>query len=102
MYLHGGGNVLTTIITTNFLRACLCLFVPSDLNDEMPPSQQLVAHQQWAIEDDPDHPTWQVVTGMTEGYMPSSDIFGVDNYPIGYIGGKFAVTCKNSTTAWIA
>ena len=53
------------------------------LNDEMKPSAQLRAHQEWAIEGDTDHPTWQVITGMQPAYLGSSDAFGTDQYPIG-------------------
>ena len=41
--------------------ALLCWY----LNDELHASDpRLLTHQQWAIEEDPDHPTWQVVTGV--------------------------------------
>ena len=49
------------------------------LNDEIHSTDpRLRTHQQWAIEGDSDHPTWQVVTGMNPGYVGTSDAFGID------------------------
>jgi hypothetical protein len=48
------------------------------LNDEKKPCTALDAHYSWMITADPDHPTWQVVTGMDNAYLSSSDANGVD------------------------
>jgi len=57
------------------------------LNDELPESfiPRLEAHQRWAEEDDPDHPTWTVLweAHKTSLYRNSFDIIGTDRYPIG-------------------
>ena len=62
--------------------ALLCWY----LNDERKPHPNLHTHQQWVVELDANHPTWQVVTGMQNAYLASSDVNGVDYYPIGYEG----------------
>eukprot|EP01050_Picozoa_sp_SAG11_P037387 SAG11_NODE_14719_length_602_cov_0.998012_1_plen_57_part_01 len=41
----------------------MCVWCHTDINDELTPAYlpQLKAHQQWLIEGDPDHPSWQVL-----------------------------------------
>ena len=57
------------------------------INDELTPAYlpQLKAHQQWLIEGDTDHPSWQVLceNGEFDDYMGTFDILGSDPYPIG-------------------
>ena len=58
------------------------------LNDELPLSflPRLNAHQRWAMEDDPHHPTWVVLChppGVRD-YANSLDVIGTDPYPIGH------------------
>jgi hypothetical protein len=56
-------------------------------NDELTPAflPQLKAHQQWLIEDDPNHPSWEVLCedGEFDQYMGTFDVIGSDPYPIG-------------------
>jgi hypothetical protein len=47
-----------------------------------PTDPRVLTHHQWAIEEDADHPTWQIQPGS----VSTSDVFGADDYPIGYIG----------------
>jgi hypothetical protein len=57
------------------------------INDELSPLfvPQLLAHQQWLVDGDPNHPSWQVLchTDMDE-YMGTFDVIGTDPYPIGH------------------
>ena len=52
------------------------------INDELTPAYlpQLKAHQQWLIEGDPEHPSWQVLceNGEFDQYMGTFDILGSD------------------------
>ena len=57
------------------------------LNDELPQSYmpRLEAHERWAREDDPQHPTWVVLYQFKEvrDYCRTFDVIGTDPYPIG-------------------
>ncbi|HQL71730.1 MAG TPA: hypothetical protein PLD58_01040 [Phycisphaerae bacterium] len=57
------------------------------LNDELPQSfmDRLEAHQKWAVQDDPNHPTWVVLYQVDElaDYVRTFDVIGTDPYPIG-------------------
>lgn len=78
------------------------LYLPTAwyLNDEIHASDpRLRTHQQWAIEGDSDHPTWQVVSAMDPAYVGTSDAFGVDYYPIGYEGQNASCERGSATSA---
>ena len=71
-------------------------------NDELPASlykEQLMAHQQWAVDTDSDHPTWQVLceNGAFDEYMGTFDVIGSDPYPIGHTNASGVRDEANST-----
>jgi len=57
------------------------------LNDELPLEflPQLETHYRWAVEEDPDHPTWAVLYQFRDvaEYHKTFDVIGTDPYPIG-------------------
>lgn len=63
--------------------ALLAWYTNDELTTDYLP--QLKAHQQWLVEDDPDHPSWQVLCedGEFDQYMGTFDVIGSDPYPIG-------------------
>ncbi len=56
------------------------------LNDELTESfiPAMEAHQRWVMEDDPDHPSWMVLTNppATADYIKAFDVIGSDPYPV--------------------
>jgi hypothetical protein len=71
------------------------------LNDELPQTYlpRLNAHQQWAMEEDPQHPTWVVLChpSTVGDYCNSFDVIGTDPYPIGHTPASTAAHWTTET-----
>ena len=71
------------------------------LNDEMGTEwlPQLTKHYQWAMAEDPDHPTWQDLAAgggsRAAEYLDSTDVIGSDVYPIGMPGHSPSMMREN-------
>ncbi len=63
--------------------AVIAWYLNDELGEEYMP--RLEAHQRWAAQEDPNHPTWIVLyqVDQVRAYLKTFDVIGTDPYPIG-------------------